>query len=252
MADATPTDAPSADPLDLPDPLVLLDPREACWAELHHRTRNLLALVGSIARRTLASSTSLEDFGPRFEARLHALGRAQSFLAKADREGIDLAELVGGELAAHGGLGRAHVEGPSVILPRAAVQPLALAFHELAANAARHGALSQPKGELAVTWDVEEGRAGNGDGTERGSEAGEAKRGAGRRVRLAWREGGVVMPTGGGQPRRGLGREVIEGALPHQLRAATRLEFGSDGVRCEVVFDAEDGVESSGGQTQHG
>jgi hypothetical protein len=50
-----------------------------------------------------------------------------------------------------------------------------------------------------------------------------------------WRETGVVMPIGHGVPaRKGYGRELIECALPYQLKAETRLEFGTDGVRCQI------------------
>jgi two-component sensor histidine kinase len=35
--------------------------------------------------------------------------------------------------------------------------------------------------------------------------------------------------------RKGFGSELIERALPYQLGAETKLEFGPDGVRCEIV-----------------
>ena len=51
-------------------------------AELQHRTRNLLGVVGSVSKRTLAGSVSLKDFGSRFQARLEALARANSLLSR--------------------------------------------------------------------------------------------------------------------------------------------------------------------------
>ena len=43
------------------------------------------------------------------------------------------------------------------------------------------------------------------------------------------------MPPGP-PSRQGHGSELITRALPYQLKAETRLEFGPDGVRCEVVL----------------
>ncbi|WP_281431662.1 HWE histidine kinase domain-containing protein [Methylocystis sp. H62] len=59
-------------------------------AELQHRTRNLLAVVQSIARQTIRTSRSLDEFVPQFEGRLRALSRVQGLLARLDHGSIDL------------------------------------------------------------------------------------------------------------------------------------------------------------------
>ena len=141
------------------------DQQRVLVAELHHRTRNLLAVVQSIALQTLRTSASLEGFGDEFESRLQALSRVQGLLARADREAVDLRALVEAELEAHGDggadPGKVRVEGPPVALPAGSAQTLALALHELATNAVKYGALKRPAGRLAVTWAVE-GEAGAG------------------------------------------------------------------------------------------
>ncbi len=204
---------------DVHDLRTLQDQQRMLLAELQHRTRNLLAVVQAIARQTRRSSGSLGEFATEYESRLRALGRVQGLLARTDHQPIGLRELVEVELKAHGD-GRTEtdkvtIEGPPASLPAIAAQAVALAIHELATNAVKHGALGQSAGKLAVTWAVEE------DGT-------------GPRARLAWRESGIVLPEGGSS-RKGYGRELIERALPYQLGAKTRLEFGADGVLCEVV-----------------
>jgi PAS domain S-box-containing protein len=207
------------------------DQQRVLVAELHHRTRNLLAVVQSIALQTLRTSASLEGFGDEFESRLQALSRVQGLLARADREAVDLRALVEAELEAHGDggadPGKARVEGPPVALPAGYAQTLALALHELATNAVKYGALKQPAGRLAVTWAVE---------------------GDGRRVLIEWREGGVPMAEDAPPRRKGYGTELIERALPYQLGAETRLEFGADGVRCAIVVP----VETHRAGTRHG
>jgi PAS domain S-box-containing protein len=49
-------------------------------AELEHRTRNLLAVVDSLAEQTLASCESLQDFAVPFRQRLATLSRVQGIL----------------------------------------------------------------------------------------------------------------------------------------------------------------------------
>src|SRR5437763_1616821 len=126
-------------------------------AELQHRTRNLLAVVQSVASQTLRKSPSLEAFGPVFEDRLRALSRVQALLARADEGDVELAEVVRSELAAHGeevAKDRIQVSGPRVVLPATSAQAIGLALHELATNALKYGALAQPKGRLSVVWRI--------------------------------------------------------------------------------------------------
>ena len=189
-------------------------------AELQHRTRNLLSVVQSIANQTIRSSNSLEAFGARFGSRLRALSRVQSLLAEVEHQVIDLHALVTAELAAHseGDLesSKITVVGPAVALPPTAAEALGLALHELATNAVKYGALAQPNGRLAVTWEL---KAENPTAE----------------VALEWRESGVSMPSPGLPNRKGYGSELIERALPYQLSAKTKLEFGPDGVRCAIL-----------------
>jgi PAS domain S-box-containing protein len=208
----------------------LQDEQKVLLTELQHRTRNVLAVVQALARQTLRASTSLEEFGTRFESRLRALSRVQGLLARAEERPIELRELVEVELKAHGD-GAAHpgkvvVEGPSAWLPRSSVQALALALHELATNAVKYGALKEAAGKLEVKWEIE-------------------GKGADARAKITWSESGVRI--GNSVPlRKGYGSEMIEKSLPYQLGTETKLEFGEGGVRCEVT------VPISTGNGQHG
>jgi PAS domain S-box-containing protein len=198
-------------------------------SELQHRTRNLLALVQSVARRTLRSSTDLKDFGSEFEGRLRALSRLQGLLTRAEDQEVDLYALVDAELTAHVDekdtrLDRISVQGPHISIPGVTAQTLGLALHELATNAVKYGALSRPVGQLSVTWDV--------DQTE-----------ADRRLTLAWIERGV--PINSGNTRKGYGSELIERALPYQLGAKTELSFAADGVHCSIMLPLPANVELS-------
>ena len=184
-------------------------------AELQHRTRNLLAVVSAIARRSFGRTEGSTDF----QLRLATLGRVQGFLSRVENWSLDLEELVRAELlaAGNGDSHKARLEGPKVGLPGDKAQPVALALHELATNAAKYGALAQPAAVLSVTWRLEGGT------------------GEGRQLVLDWRESGVAMRPAPLR-RRGYGTELIERALPYQLKATTELVFGSDGVRCLLIM----------------
>lgn len=203
---------------DIHDLRGLHERQQVLLAELQHRTRNLLAVTQAVASQTIRGSNSLGEFRTKFENRLCALSRVQALLARTDHDEIDLRELVTVELAAHGGgdPGRAHIDGPPVTLPPAAAQALGLALHELSTNAVKYGALSQPQGRIAVTWQV-------------------GARDSQPEVELVWSESGVVVPQTDIVPRKGYGSDLIERALPYQLGARTSLEIGAGGVRCRIA-----------------
>jgi two-component sensor histidine kinase len=97
---------------------------------------------------------------------------------------------------------------------------LAMALHELATNALKYGALGQPGAHLSVRWRLER----DGDDVDPS-------------LHVEWKERGVVMPRPGSAPvRHGQGRELIERALPYQLRARTSFELGSDGLCCTITL----------------
>jgi two-component system CheB/CheR fusion protein len=182
-------------------------------AELQHRTRNLLAVVQSIAQQTLGKGSSLEAFTDR----LAALGRVQTLVAEADTESIDLREIVRQEVQAVSGAPdtKVNLAGPAVLLAVEQVQTFALALHELATNAVRHGALQEGAGRLSVDWRIEH-RPGKDDV-----------------LVLDWIESGVTMPDET-PVRMGYGRTLIERSLRFTLRAQIDLVFGGDGVSCRI------------------
>jgi two-component system CheB/CheR fusion protein len=180
--------------------------------ELQHRTRNLLAVVQSIARQTLEKGKALNAFSTR----LSALGRVQSLISVATDDQIDVGDIVRLELQAIGAPaeGRVKVTGPKVSLGFALTQTFGLALHELATNAVKHGALKDNLGQIEVIWSV---RPDNESGPI---------------LIMDWLESGVEIKE---QPsRKGFGRSLIERALGFTLRAKTELMFGANGVSCHI------------------
>lgn len=191
-------------------------------AELQHRTRNLIALVSSVARQTMAETGPTHAFQHAFADRLKSLSRVQGLLSKAGDERVMIREVIEMELVALGALSlgeRVTIEGADVPLRKSAVQTLALAIHELATNARKYGALSNDRGKLTVRW------------TTRRQEGEE------RRVFVEWIESGVAVQFVDGAPVTqggGYGRELIEKSLPYSLNARTSYELGPDGLHCTI------------------
>ncbi|HEX3881084.1 MAG TPA: CheR family methyltransferase [Stellaceae bacterium] len=180
-------------------------------AELEHRTRNLLAVVQALARKTLGEGRPLADF----MSRLEALGRTQSVTGLADRR-IDLGDLVRLQLEALGALAenKVSLSGPPVPLTFDLIQTFGLALHELATNAVKYGALKEEPGRLAVNWAVRREPSNTA------------------LLVLDWVESGVTdMPA---QPGSGFGRQLIEEALVFTHRASTKVSFNSDGIVCHI------------------
>ncbi|WP_426957985.1 PAS domain S-box protein [Muricoccus radiodurans] len=200
---------------DIEDLKRLQGQQEVLVAELQHRTRNLLGVVRNVARRSIAPSPGRDEY----DDRLATLGRVQGFLTRSTAWSVALEELVQAELKAvgDGHSAKVTVSGPPVELPGNKVEPVALALHELATNAMKYGALMQDSARLSVTWHFEK------------------HSGADVQLVLEWRESGVEMPPG--RPsRRGYGSELIERALPYQLKAETWREFTPDGVHCVITL----------------
>jgi two-component system, chemotaxis family, CheB/CheR fusion protein len=193
--------------------------KELLIEELQHRTRNLLAVVQAISNTTLAKARSLDDYAAEFSNRIQALSRVQGVLSRRGGATAKLIEIVQAELA---GVGvtpdgeRIVIAGPPVSLRYDTTQLLALALHELATNALKHGALKGARGRLNVTWKVLD-------------QTGKPH------LELTWEESDVELgEQKAGVLRCGFGQELLEKAIPYQLGATTRYELLKDGMRWEL------------------
>jgi two-component sensor histidine kinase len=186
--------------------------------ELQHRSNNLLAVIQTLAQRSLSSATSLAGAKAIFEARLHALARAQRRVTDSNWTGVDLADIIFAELEPF--VGRARIEGPSVTLGPRHAQDFSLAIHELVTNAVKYGALSNAGGEITASWCV-------------------AANGHGRMLKFCWCERGgppVVPPS-----REGFGTNLLKSVL-----GSARLQYKPEGFTCDVDFPLN-GLENAGG-----
>jgi CHASE1-domain containing sensor protein/two-component sensor histidine kinase len=201
--------------------------RKLLLDELNHRVKNTLAAVQSIARQTSRSAQTPEDFAASFEGRLFALSHTHDLLTRGNWESAPLVELARSELAPYGP-GRAVLNGPPVWLPPQDAVAIGMAFHELATNAAKYGALSTAGGHVRVGWSV-------------------VTCGGKPWLKVVWEEAGgpaVVAPA-----RRGFGTKLLGGGLANQLDGIVTLDFPVTGVRCVIEFPLAVGA-AAGVQTR--
>ena len=183
--------------------------------ELQHRVRNIMALIASIAWRTRESVTSVDDYAKRLSDRVMSLARTQALLTRAANAGIALRALLEEELAAQAESTQYTLHGPDVMVPPKAAEVLALALHELASNALKHGALAAPEGRIAVTWSLAEA-----DGAPW--------------LDIHWDERRPADPGWTAPERRGFGTALVEARVPYELGGVGHIEVRADGAAARI------------------
>lgn len=121
--------------------------------EVSHRSKNLLAIIQSIATQTAKSSPTIETFLLAFRGRVHSLAHSQDLVTASDWRGADLCELAYAQvrLFAERGSPLFRISGVDAhMLPNAALH-LGLAIHELAVNSAARGVLAISSGEIELS-----------------------------------------------------------------------------------------------------
>ncbi len=187
--------------------------QELMAREVDHRARNALAVVQSIVRLTRIENP--RDFARAVDDRVGALARVYTLLADNHWLDADLGMLLEEELAPYRGVASITTSGPSVRLLAKAMQPLALAVHELTTNAAKHGAFSVAEGELDVTWSLD---------------------GAGS-LQLLWAERGGP-PLAAPPEHRGFGLTMVEASVRSQLGGTAEFTWAPEGLRCRLTLAA--------------
>jgi PAS domain S-box-containing protein len=183
-------------------------------AELSHRVKNLLTVIGVLAERTGDTATSVEQFLDAFRGRIQALNSAQAALIAGDWRGASLAALVHAALEPYVVDGsRIHFDIEDLSIRSEFALTLTLALHELATNAAKYGALSSATGRVRLTARV--------DPAERGQE-----------FSLVWEEEGgppVQPPT-----FAGFGTTMLGQAMEFQHQGRTELIWRETGLLCRL------------------
>ncbi|WP_296595473.1 sensor histidine kinase, partial [Phenylobacterium sp.] len=126
--------------------------------EMHHRVKNTLAVVHSLADQTFRGATDAEAARRHFADRLTALAKAHDLLVDAGWGEVTVGALAERALAPFrpAEAERLTLSGPAASVSPEAAVALTLCLHELATNAAKHGALSDGAGRVALEWRIDE------------------------------------------------------------------------------------------------
>ena len=178
--------------------------------ELNHRVKNTLATVQTMAIQTL--KTGPLEARDAFLARLFALSSQHDLLTLDNWEGASFEGVVRRALRPwrEDGQTRFKVEGPPVHLDPKRALALGMAFHELAANAAKYGAFSNETGMVQVSWILDPD---------------------GKRLKLRWEEQGG--PPVSEPQQRGFGLRLIEHGLAREISGKVTIDFRTEGLVCE-------------------
>jgi PAS domain S-box-containing protein len=231
--------------------------REMMIEELDHRVKNNLAVVMALVQQSSCAAHSLEAFSESFCGRLGAMAITHEMLAGTRWEGADLRAMATRIVAPYQMLAterdhrgtadtvdldgddvdvtaagerdsRVSIEGESLRLPSTIAPGVCMILHELATNAARHGALSSPKGRVALSWHREM-RAGGGEHDKRSPW-----------LHIEWIERGGPHLAGSPPPDRcGFGTTFIRDAAEHQLHGRAALDFSPNGLQCTIDLPLE-------------
>jgi PAS domain S-box-containing protein len=188
--------------------------------ELSHRSKNLLAVIQSISRRTARTATTMEEFEIRFGRRLQGLAASHDVLVRNSWQGAPLADLLRQQLMPFTDIQSSRVElaGPDIVVTAEATQAIGLAIHELATNALKYGALSQPSGKVRISWNFA------------------CNAGASPQLLLNWIEQGgpPVSPPS----RKGFGHLVVGEMVERSLNGKVDMEFAAQGLNWSVSIPA--------------
>ena len=186
--------------------------------ELDHRVKNILAQVAGVTTSTRQGSRSIDDFVQSLDGRIQSMAAAHTLLSQSSWQSVGLNALVRTELAPYATGPNVRISGTDVMLTSAETQALATVLHELATNAAKYGALSNPGGQVSVSWE----RKPNGQAAT---------------LILEWHESGG--PPVACMIQSSYGTNLIRNLIPHELGGTVDLMFAAEGVNCKIEIPVQ-------------
>ncbi|MGA7325620.1 MAG: sensor histidine kinase, partial [Rhodomicrobium sp.] len=181
--------------------------------EVRHRVKNMLAVVLAIAHQTAfgdVPSASVE----KLVLRIAGLGASLDLLTNGTE--LSLSALIQAQLASFvdSFTNQVTFRGPALALHAAAAQALGMAFHELATNSMKYGALSKSGGRISIQWEIRD-------------------HGHGKQFHTTWSEQGgpeIKAPI-----RQGFGYTVMVSAVEASLAGKVQLRYPSSGLVWELT-----------------
>jgi two-component sensor histidine kinase len=193
--------------------------------EVSHRSKNLLAIIQSVASQTARSSNGLDDFLLAFRNRVRSMAQSQDLVTASDWRGAALFELTRSQLnplvgdVPHSFRTTGH---DAYLLPNAALH-LGLALHELIIDSLARGALGPAGGKIVLS--ASEGR----------NQANEPE------LTVTWTETFAVPPGPSeipAQNKAGFSGTVLGRIVPQALSAVVEHETSDERMIYQLVIPA--------------
>ncbi|MCD2472577.1 histidine kinase [Jiella sp. MQZ9-1] len=180
--------------------------------ELSHRSKNLLAIIQSLASQTARHSLTVPEFLVRFRGRIQSLSSSQDIVTDADWRGADLESLVTTQVERYApdGMDQIDFRPIGVYLSPTASLHVGLALHELAVNAASYGSLSVPGGKVVIDAAFQRGESENV-------------------LVIDWRE--INGPRVRAERDARFGTSTLERIVPNAVGGEAHLEYRPEGIR---------------------
>ena len=194
--------------------------------EVSHRSKNLLAIIQSIATQTSHHADSIEAYVQKFRGRIFSLSRSQDLITDSGWRGAYVRELLEQQVGSYvnGKIDLVHFEGDNTLLSPNAAMHLGLAFHELVINTITHGTILKTGNMIMVACSVR---------TEHGV----------KRLHIVWDE-----PIARDRhffedrltaPRSRFGRAILERVVPNSVNGQTTYSITDTGIRYELDFPVD-------------
>jgi len=186
--------------------------------ELQHRVKNTLATISAISRLALRPNDEASDYQQRLTARIKAMARTHEMLTQENWSSVSISDLIESQLGpyATGDKSRYTFTGNDFELGSEQAAAVGIALHELATNAAKHGALSRPSGSIKIKT------------RELKSKSGKAK------LELKWVESSG--PAVSKPERSGFGTLVLEDMVTADMGGKTNMKFKKSGLEFTICF----------------
>ncbi len=192
--------------------------------ELSHRIKNIFAVIGGLIGLSAREHPNAKDYAKQLKERVAALGRAHEFVrphsekSKPQVVQIGLHELLSELLSPYPALaeGRIEITGDNLVIDDRSTTPLTLAFHELATNSAKYGAIGSTGGTLVLHIAV-----------------------TGAAVIIEWTEqvDAAICASAGGPP--GFGSKLIDLSVQYQLSGMISKDWRDSGLKVRIEIPIE-------------
>lgn len=187
--------------------------------EVSHRSKNLLAIIQSVATQTGRYSGSIDNFLERFRGRIQSLAASQDLVTLSNWDGARLQDLVLDQVRRYcdPAAGAPVVEGIDPYLNPNAALHVGLALHELAVNSASYGALGAPGGSVRIMCRQKDAGA----------------------LEIVWEETIPTQPDERADQAARFGRLALEKVVPAAVAGHAALQMRPGHLHYSLILPAE-------------